>query len=222
MMAGWSCRWPTAGVRPRAANPSYGTAPGLWPRLWHITGVGPGPRYPSYVPSPGCGSCGVRVGRRRGHRPVSWQNRSSLAAAAACRSGRVPMLAPVAATHARPRLLAGADRQPITTPAWGPGCRQDGPGNDSFGPSLSPGQALMIIGTPATATQLTQKEPHPWHITGVTREPACRKSPPPPIQQQPGTGEGGLRRLLSLGSGFASDCPAGAPMPEAHRRRRTC
>ena len=33
--------WPTAGVRPRAGNPGYGTAPGLWPRLWHITGVSP-------------------------------------------------------------------------------------------------------------------------------------------------------------------------------------
>ena len=34
--------WPTAGVRPRAANPGDGTSPGSWPRLWHITGVGPG------------------------------------------------------------------------------------------------------------------------------------------------------------------------------------
>ena len=62
--------WHTAGVRRRAANPGYGTSPGLWPLLWHITGVGPGPCYPSYVPSPGCGSCGVRAGRRGGHRPV--------------------------------------------------------------------------------------------------------------------------------------------------------
>ena len=44
---------PTAGVRPAAANPGDGTAPGLWPRLWHITGVSPGRSYPSYVPSPG-------------------------------------------------------------------------------------------------------------------------------------------------------------------------
>ena len=43
---------------------------------------------------------------------------------------------------------------PGGTTAWDPACRQ----GSSFGPKLSTGEALVIIGTPAAAIRLTQKE----------------------------------------------------------------
>ena len=60
-----------------AANPGYGTSPGLQRLLWHITGVSPGRVYPSYVPSPGwhANLPGTQQTRDRAHGrlPGAWR-----------------------------------------------------------------------------------------------------------------------------------------------------
>ena len=142
--------WPTSGVRPRQPTPVMAHHRGSGP----CCGTSPGLVQARVTPAMchGCGSCGVRVGRRGGHRPVLAEP------VRAGRSGRVPVLA-LGRGHActpAPAPMSGpaAHHDPSLGPKLssgrpgerlGPACRQD----YSLGPKLSNGEALVIIGTPA-------------------------------------------------------------------------